>query len=552
MFSFIFEFIWFPPLIIQASVAVGRLALTLPIGRVISFAGGSMHSKHALYSTLFALLLFSSSARSEAGQSANRYTLQIAAFPESEFSQKFIDELKRAGENPAWGTVELPGRGKWVRIYVGTFKTPAEARRYGEKLVAQKIIKEFLVRPLSQIKTLSRPRSVADNDILLNYDIRPTIAAKKTVSSKPTARPMYKSLWMTSPTKARAGRTYLAANREANQPTKLSRPGSNAQESNLQAYDLEALPGLDRGIASYPASIATIETDTLIITPSLPSGASLDITLVPPIDTSLIPRPDPVLKALEIVSGEKRQADGLLKRGGLWLTGDREEGLARLRWIVGADLAELIGIDEEGKVRLDDSLLARMSGVEGKNESAASLKVADYITSNEGLLLLVQLVQGAHKYCLHIGRQAPTAGAEVVVSGSINLDNNFDSRINPYRRLNKKLDQERPPEGFDCLIGINPAAQWYNLRAGRLVPGGHITFHELTEAHAKVALGLDYLGQGPRPGAHNIALERENRLKAQRPFGDVVITVGSNRVLRNEKEFRQFYVEAVNKERDQR
>jgi len=75
------------------------------------------------------------------------------------------------------------------------------------------------------------------------------------------------------------------------------------------------------------------------------------------------------------------------------------------------------------------------------------------------------------------------------------------------------------------------------------VPVGEITLHELAEAHAKVALGLDYLEQGANPGAHDLALERERRLKAQRPEADIVLTEGSNRVLRSQEEIRLFYAE---------
>jgi hypothetical protein len=159
------------------------------------------------------------------------------------------------------------------------------------------------------------------------------------------------------------------------------------------------------------------------------------------------------------------------------------------------------------------------------------------------LLLLVQLTQGAYRYRLHLGRQAPTAGGDVVVNGSVNLDNNFDSRINSYRRLSKKMEVERPPHGFDCLVAINPEARWFNLPSNRLVQVGNITFHELVEAHAKVGLGYEYLPTTAFPGAHNIAIEREMRLKEQRPLANLVLTLGSNRMLKSEDELRQFYAE---------
>ena len=106
-------------------------------------------------------------------------------------------------------------------------------------------------------------------------------------------------------------------------------------------------------------------------------------------------------------------------------------------------------------------------------------------------------------------------------------------------------NQERPPEGFDSMVAINPAARWFNLRANQIVPVGHITFHELAEAYAKVALGLDYLGQGIRPGAHNVAMDREKILYLQRPGSGIVLTSGSNRVLKTDQEIRQLYAETA-------
>jgi len=77
------------------------------------------------------------------------------------------------------------------------------------------------------------------------------------------------------------------------------------------------------------------------------------------------------------------------------------------------------------------------------------------------------------------------------------------------------------------------------------VQSGQIVFHEIAEAYAKLELGLDYLDHGLRSGAHAIALEREQRLKSQRPSADIVMTAGSNRLLRTEAEIRLFYAETA-------
>jgi hypothetical protein len=301
------------------------------------------------------------------------------------------------------------------------------------------------------------------------------------------------------------------------------------------AKSLKSKPArLSNYISSAPAS-------------SLPTGQQVKLSLAPAVDISSIPRADPVCLALRLIVGEaETRANVPGQNGGLWVTGDVNEAMARLRWIVGSENANLISLDEDGRAQLDGKLLAKAAKISQASQPQAPLAVADYLTRNEGLLLLVQIMHGTHRYRLHIGRLAPTLGEAVEVGGGINLDNNYDSRINPYRRNGKKMDSERPPVGFDSLVAINPIALWFNIETNSLVPVGHITFHELAEAQAKIELSLDYLAQGARPGAHNLAIERERMLKAQRPFSDVIITYGSNRVLRSEEEIRQFYLQMGN------
>jgi hypothetical protein len=95
------------------------------------------------------------------------------------------------------------------------------------------------------------------------------------------------------------------------------------------------------------------------------------------------------------------------------------------------------------------------------------------------------------------------------------------------------------------LIALNPVARWFNLNTNCWVHPGAIVFHELAEAYAKLEFGLDYLDQGSRPGAHSQALVRELRLKSQRPEDDIVVTTGSNRLLRTREEIRLFTAEAT-------
>lgn len=446
-----------------------------------------MNSKPCL---LLALLFLSVNPVKAALQSSAAkpcYTLQVASFPSVKLANEFVIELVAAGEHPVCATVEVSGRGYWTRVFLGLFDTGAAAGRYGEVLVGRGVIKEFLVKRADVSQAAIRPRKVVENQ------------TTETASST----------------------------------TDEERPLRSDEDRRVITNNNEALLA-----GSKPLSIpgVPIEAEQL----HLPFFES-SLQMSPRIDTTPLPRPDPIDLAFKLIVGDRKSlSSDPAAKGGLWLSGDTDEGLARLRWIVGDQNAELISLEPDGHLRIDAKLLAKASGLrEARVED--SLQVATYIASNEGLLLVIQLSEGRYRYLLHIGSQVPTRGKTLEVSAGINLDNNYDSRINPHRKHCEKLDVERPPASFDSLVGLNPLTRWVNLRSNSFVPVGEITFHELAEAHAKLELGLDYLDEGLKRGAHALAIEREQRLKSQRP--GVVLTAGSNLVLRTEEDLRLFYAE---------
>jgi hypothetical protein len=442
-------------------------------------------------------LFLAPSARGEQGKAGELFTLQVASYPDALLAEDFAAWLTQSGEKPVWGTIEIKDRGNWTRVFVGSFKSIEAARRHGERLVRKSLIKEFLVRPARDIALLSRPRRVSDNRSDKDHYAASIIDA----------------------TSSTASRRYSNLSIEGYAVTGYETPRQGAK----------------KGRMLVPATALTSAIRVL------PDAKQVKFENVLPIDASLIPRPCPIEPAFRLISGEPRMGKSR-RSGGLWVGGDTEEAIHRLRWIIGDEDANLISIDDNGRIVIDRARLAKRAGVVADSPDAP-FQVARYIYSNEGLLLLVQMSEGQYRYLLHIGRQAPTRGGMVDVTGSINLDSNYDSRINPYRKNGRKLDIETPPAGFDSLIAMNTVARWFNLRVNRMVPVAHILFHEMAEAYAKLHAGLDYLVQGPHPGAHNIALERERRLYEQRPYSDMVLTIGSNRVLRSQEEIRQFYAE---------
>lgn len=498
-----------------------------------------MHAKLAIFSSAL-LFLLTPSAQGQPAESIFPYTLQVASFPDVAFAATFAERLSRAGEPVGFGTVELPGRGHWTRVYVGSFRTPAEARQYGDGLIGRKVIDAYLVKTASELQSLGRPQTVTRKPLATDRRTPQASAAgfgpaSSTPADSASAKAAAVDLFKPAAPNQTVGRLAvvswdMAPPRAKPQPAvavvvpaalndKTSRPSPRQPELNQQ--------------------LAVLLTPFTVLPATLPVAKDLRLRLVPIIDADAIPRPDPVYLAFNLIR-ENRGG-----HGGLWVSGDREEALARLVYVID-NQANLISLDDSGGVHINRRRLAEAAGVNQVAAEAAPMRVAEYIMANEGLLLLVQLMQGGQRYLLHIGRRAPSFGGVVEVSGGINLDNNYDSRINPYRRDGRKLDNERPPKGFDSMVAINPAARWFNLRANEFVPAGQITFHELAEAHAKVVLSLDYLQEGGCPGAHDVALEREERLRRQRPTANLVLTLGANRLFKSEEEVRNFYAQTGN------
>jgi hypothetical protein len=474
-----------------------------------------MYAKRAILSSALLVLLMLP-AHAEPADNGFPFTLQVASFPDAALAAQYATRLTAAGESVGVGTFELAGRGYWTRVYVGSFTTANEARDYGNTLIRRKLIAEYIIKPATELQSLGRPLTVNS-----------TRHRSDTGQAKREAAPIASS------TDSARGQLDSRIIKAAAAPTVNSpqprlvyavAPSHATQVRSNRAPNAEAR--MSRQLAGLIFPI--YETDV-----SLPVAGDIPLHVAPVVEVGKIPHADPIYLAFNLIS-ESRGA-----RGGLWVAGDRDEALARLRYIVG-DNPDLITLSDNGAVRINHRLLIEAAGANAAPAEEAPLRVAQYITANEGLLLLVQLTQSAHRYLLHIASRAPVLGGTVDVVGGINLDNNYDSRINPYRRNGRKLDIERPPKGFDAMVAINPEARWFNLRANDFVSAGQITFHELAEAHAKVELNLDYLEDGHRSGAHTIALEREQRLQSQRPTANLVLTLGSNRLLKSEEEVRHF------------
>jgi cell division protein FtsN len=75
----------------------------------------------------------------QADSTTGRFTVQIASFPQLEEAQKMEQSLKSKSLPAFIQKTDLPGKGTWYRVRVGTFNTIEQARLYGEALKSSEL-----------------------------------------------------------------------------------------------------------------------------------------------------------------------------------------------------------------------------------------------------------------------------------------------------------------------------------------------------------------------------------------------------------------------------
>lgn len=150
--------------------------------------------------------------------------------------------------------------------------------------------------------------------------------------------------------------------------------------------------------------------------------------------------------------------------------------------------------------------------------------------ANEGAALVSQLVSSSNTYGLALSDTANTAGGPVKLNAAdpwSNLDNQADIRYSKG-----KSPTDLPPKGVDDQVTIDPKnATLFKDSQDRSVSLSSSAFHELAEAYSKVDGGKQYSDfqtinavnattvevGSPQRGAHNEAVQREFKLREQRP-----------------------------------
>ncbi|HOO89748.1 MAG TPA: SPOR domain-containing protein [Syntrophales bacterium] len=121
------------------------------------------------------------------------YTLQIGAFERSENLDQRMREIEtRSGMHVFIGEAQI-GDTKWYRMFVGHFLTPDEARQFGQSLVLNKVIKDYLVQEKKFVQNLHVPSKTQQIETPATIEkpesvtkaVKHSILAPKPVEDKP-------------------------------------------------------------------------------------------------------------------------------------------------------------------------------------------------------------------------------------------------------------------------------------------------------------------------------------------------------------------------------
>lgn len=76
---------------------------------------------------------------------AGRYTIQVGSHPSLQEASRQVNSLESAGVEPFLRPVDLDGRGRWYRVYVGGYTSKTKARDIAQKYIDQHLIQSFVL-----------------------------------------------------------------------------------------------------------------------------------------------------------------------------------------------------------------------------------------------------------------------------------------------------------------------------------------------------------------------------------------------------------------------
>jgi hypothetical protein len=100
---------------------------------------------HSHMKPFFTLMLLSVIGLTNSQAQAKRFTLQVESLNSQAPAQAMIQQLKAAGADAYYLKANVPGKGIYYRVRIGSFVDAATARESGEKLLHAHLIKEYFI-----------------------------------------------------------------------------------------------------------------------------------------------------------------------------------------------------------------------------------------------------------------------------------------------------------------------------------------------------------------------------------------------------------------------
>jgi outer membrane protein TolC len=218
-----------------------------------------------------------SGATSDAAQPLTSwFSIQVSALPELSKAENEVSRLRAKGYDPYYRFEDTGSKGMWYRVYVGRYPTQMEARQTAERLIAQRVVKSFLVRKM-----------LAEKGILYSVPPRETVfsSAYRESDEKGMSAPSSESEQVPADTNrvqtaagtATPGRPVQAGLGSASDKAGSPQPESTAVRLTLMdaiRYSLEG--NREIGVAAYDPkqAQAQLESDESVYDPLLFAGST--------------------------------------------------------------------------------------------------------------------------------------------------------------------------------------------------------------------------------------------------------------------------------------
>uniref|UniRef100_UPI0035617149 SPOR domain-containing protein n=1 Tax=Desulfosarcina sp. TaxID=2027861 RepID=UPI0035617149 len=76
------------------------------------------------------------------------FSIQVSALPELTKAENEVSRLREKGYDPYYRFEDTGSKGMWYRVYVGQYPTQKEAQQTAERMMAQGVVKAYLLRKM--------------------------------------------------------------------------------------------------------------------------------------------------------------------------------------------------------------------------------------------------------------------------------------------------------------------------------------------------------------------------------------------------------------------